>query len=374
MDVRQRILYVDDDRSNLIVFEASFGRDFDVITASSAAEARRLLATHPDIALLVTDQRMPGMSGVQLAELVRHEYPDVVRYLITAYADLDAAIGAINQGEVHRYLRKPWDAAEMYVHLREGLAMHALTRRLRDLETRLRDVERVYSLGVVAASVVHELRNPLSVVVGYAELAKLLAERLAELPGDVAADLASEADAIANGTWDATVRMAEIIQGVELTTRRQAAPARSDLGEIVELTLKLVINELRHRTVTSIDLERDLPVACRPTQLGQVALNLMVNALQAIPLDRDPTAARVRITTRRDGARACLEVADNGPGVPDDLKRQIFDPFFTTKDAGGTGLGLAISRQIVEEAGGTLTVHDTPGGGATFVVDLPLVD
>jgi signal transduction histidine kinase len=99
-----------------------------------------------------------------------------------------------------------------------------------------------------------------------------------------------------------------------------------------------------------------------------VVLNLVINAIQAVPR----TDARIRITASRVGARARLEVADNGPGVPLALRAQIFDPFFTTKPDGGTGLGLAISRQIVEEAGGTLRVDDAEGGGALFVVDLPV--
>jgi len=372
--MRQRILYVDDDHANLVVFRAAFGNEFDVLVAPDGAAARGLLDAHRDIALLLTDQRMPGMTGTQLAEHVRRDHPDVVRYLITAYSDLEAAIEAINRGQVHRYLRKPWDAAEMRVHLREGLAMHALTRRLRDLELRLREVERVYSLGVIAASVVHELRNPLSVVVGYVELARAMGERITGMADADAPVLAEDLERIMEGTWEATLRMNEIMRGVELSTRRQIGVHCADVAEIVELTIKLVLNELRHRTVTSIDLARGLSVPIKPTQLGQVALNLLVNALQAIPRERPADAAHVRVTVRRTGAHARFEVADNGPGVPPDVKSKIFDPFFTTKPDGGTGLGLAISRQIIEEAGGTLTVEDTPGGGATFVVELPVID
>jgi two-component system, NtrC family, sensor kinase len=369
--MRQRILYVDDDRANVVVFRAAFAGDLDVITADSAAEARVLLDRHRDVALLLTDQRMPGMSGAELAEIVRREHPDVVRYLITAYSDLDAAIDAINRGQVHRYLRKPWEAQEMRVHLREGLAMHALTRRLRDLEHRLREVERVYALGVVAASVVHELRNPLSVVFGHVDLLRHLGEQVGELPDPGAGALAGELAHILEGTGEAARRMGEIVRGVELSTRRRIGVPRADLGEVTELTIKLVLNELRHRTVTAIDVARDLPVGVAPGPLGQVALNLIINALQALPAERAPETCHLRITTCAVGDQIRLEVADNGPGVPPELRERIFDPFFTTKADGGTGLGLAISRQIVEEAGGTLTVAETAGGGATFIVELP---
>jgi signal transduction histidine kinase len=368
-----RILYVDDDRSNLVVFEAAFGDELDVLTAASGPEALELLARHRDVALLLTDQRMPGMSGTQLAEIVHREHPDIVRYLITAYSDLAAAIDAINLGQVHRYLRKPWDPDEMRVHLREGLELHGLRTRIRDLERRLRDVERVYALGVIAASIVHELRNPLSVVMGYVDLARHLGEKLAAAAGPAAVEIADDLQRTLDGTWEAAGRMGDIVRGVELSTRRQVGRARTDVGEVVDLTLRIIINELRHRATVDTDVARGHLVAVSQTQLGQVALNLMINALQAIPEARALEDAHIRIRVHAADARVRLEIADDGKGVPAEMKAKIFDPFFTTKEQGGTGLGLAISKQIVEEAGGTLTVHDTPGGGATFVVELPEV-
>jgi signal transduction histidine kinase len=370
-----RILYVDDDRANLVVFQASFAGELDVIVASSGAEALGVLARDPEIALLVTDQRMPGMSGTELAERVRKDHPDVVRYLITAYADLGAAIDAINVGQVQRYLKKPWDRDELRQQLREGIELYTMRRRVRELERRMREVERVYALGVAAASIVHELRNPLSVVLGYVDIGRHQLERLAVATPSARLDLVSEIEQTLDGTEEAATRMGEITRGVELTTRRSADAGRADLGDVVDLTLRLVLNELRHRAVTSIDVTRGLPVPVSSSRLGQVALNLLLNAVQAIPTGRRVATAHVRISVERTpDRRARLVVADSGPGVPDQLKAKIFDPFFTTKADGGTGLGLAISRQIVEEGGGTLTVEDTPGGGATFVVELPLCD
>ena len=285
----------------------------------------------------------------------------MVRFLITAYTDLDAAVDAINLGQVHRYLRKPWDPMEMRVHLREGLELHALRLRVRELERRMREVERVYALGIVAGSVVHELRNPMSALIGYLELAR----------AQSGVEAGFGLDRALEGAWDAAVRMGDLTRGVELTTRRPVGTGHGDLAEVVDLTVKLVLNELRHRAMAMIDVTPGLPVAVSNTQLGQVALNLVINAIQAIPPERACADARIRISAGRHGDRARLTVADNGAGV---LKVKIFDPFFTTKLEGGTGLGLAITRQIVEDAGGTIAVEDTEGGGATFVVELPLHD
>jgi two-component system NtrC family sensor kinase len=210
-------------------------------------------------------------------------------------------------------------------------------------------------------------------VMGYVDLARNLREKLATLGGPAATAAADDLERTLDGTWEAAQRMGEIIRGVELSTRRQVGTARSDLGEVVSLTLRMVINELRHRAMTDTAIEMGLVVAVAGTQLGQVALNLLINAMQAIPEGRNPEAAHItaRVGPGRSGM-ARFEVVDDGRGVPGEMKEKIFDPFFTTKDEGGTGLGLAISKQIIEEAGGTLWVEDTPGGGATFIVELPL--
>ncbi len=369
-----RVLYVDDDRANLIVFEAMFRSEVGVLTAASGAEALAVLAARDDIGVLLTDERMPGMTGTQLAEHVAAAHPDVIRMLVTAYSDLDTALDAINRGHVHQFLRKPWDATELRAHVRDALALYTTRRQLGELQRRLREVERVYGLGVVVASVVHELRNPMGVIAGYLDVARGAAEELAAAAGARGADHGGELGRAIDGAWQALVRMDEIARGVELSTRRRPVDDHADVGDVVALTLRLVSRELARRATVHVDVPPGHGARIGPTQLGQVTLNLVTNALQALPEARATGDNHLRITVARDGATLVLEIADNGPGVPDDHKARVFDPFFTTKAAGGTGLGLAISKQIVEDAGGRLRLRDTDGGGATFRIELPAVE
>ena len=102
------VLFVDDEEPNLVVFEAVCGDDFPVLTASSGAAGLELMREH-EIGVVLTDQRMPGMTGIELLEKVETEYPETIRLLITAYSDLQAAEDAINRGHVRRYMRKPWE-------------------------------------------------------------------------------------------------------------------------------------------------------------------------------------------------------------------------------------------------------------------------
>ncbi|MDP9002008.1 MAG: response regulator, partial [Myxococcota bacterium] len=158
--MKQRVLYVDDDEANLFVFEAACSNDFDVQTAPSAELALAIMRSH-EVAVLLTDQRMPGTTGVELAAATREEFPDTIRMLVTGYADLDSAIDAINWGQVHRYLRKPWDIRELRATLNEACGLYGINRELADLRRRLLETERVYAIGVVAASIGRELTRPI---------------------------------------------------------------------------------------------------------------------------------------------------------------------------------------------------------------------
>jgi signal transduction histidine kinase len=154
-----------------------------------------------------------------------------------------------------------------------------------------------------------------------------------------------------------------------------AAPERpravTELASIADRAVRLALVEVGGRARVVRELDDDVPVDVRGPRLGQVILNLVLNAVQAMDgaaLDDN----RVVVRVRRTGDRAIVEVTDRGPGVPSELGERIFEPFFTTRSAvGGSGLGLWLSRAIVEEEGGTLSWRNLPEGGATFTVSLP---
>jgi signal transduction histidine kinase len=141
----------------------------------------------------------------------------------------------------------------------------------------------------------------------------------------------------------------------------------------VRVTLTSLRSALRRRGVLELDLARVPRVAGSPTALSQVALNLVVNALEALPEDSGGRANTINLRLRQEGSQARLDVEDTGPGMPREVLSHIFEPFFTTKADGGTGLGLAVSKRIVEELGGTITVESQVGQGTRFTVRLPIV-
>ena len=228
-------------------------------------------------------------------------------------------------------------------------------------QSKLLQTEKLASLGQMVTSVAHELSNPLTSIMGYAQ------RLLANPPGPTAKDEL-------NSILLEAERAGRILRNL-LSSARETKPERRpvDLNEIVERTLELRRYEFAMDNI-AVATELDWALPCvpgDPDQLQQVATNLVVNAAQAIQHGRGRGTIRVR-TAPGDGNRARLEVSDDGPGIPPGILARIFDPFFTTKPAGiGTGLGLSIVHGIVREHGGNIRVQSPPGGGATFVVELP---
>jgi two-component system NtrC family sensor kinase len=218
-----KVLFVDDDEGNLLVSEAVCGDDFEVLSARNGAVALELMRAH-EVGVIVCDQRMPEMSGIDLLEKVQAEFPDSVRLLVTAYADIGAAIDAINRGRVRRYLKKPWEPEELKAEVADALERYQTRRRLRELERRLIQTERVYALGIVAAGIGHELRNPISWIT--TNLQHSLAE-LGELSEALRANDAlrasGKADEIRAALQDASMgaeRVAEIVSAIQLSMVR----------------------------------------------------------------------------------------------------------------------------------------------------------
>lgn len=231
-------------------------------------------------------------------------------------------------------------------------------------QSKLMQTDKMAGLGQLVSGIAHELNNPLTGIMGFAQL--LLGRGLTQPQAADARLIYEEAE-----------RAARIVKNL-LLFARDARPERDrvQLNEIVEKTLALRNYELRVENISlSMDLEDSLPpIIANPAQLQQVFLNLVVNAEQAIRHGAGEGNIYVR-TWQPSRGRVALEIADTGPGIPVDVMPRIFDPFFTTKPAGlGTGLGLSIAFGILKAHEGEISVDSTPGHGAAFRVELPAAD
>ncbi len=240
----------------------------------------------------------------------------------------------------------------------------------RRLQSKMLHTEKMAALGQLVSGIAHELNNPLTSIMGYAQL--LLGHGLAP------AQLAK-----ARKVYQEAERARRIVKNL-LYFARKNKPERTcvDVNEVVERTLALRSYELKlENIVVECDLAKALPqTLADPYQLQQVILNLVVNAEQALLEGRGQGHVWIRTSHRVLGApygpgdRLLIEVSDDGPGIPFGITSRIFDPFFTTKPPGvGTGLGLSIVYGIVHAHGGEVTFESQPGKGTKFLVELPVV-
>jgi C4-dicarboxylate-specific signal transduction histidine kinase len=368
------VLFVDDEPENLAVFEAACADRFPVLTAASAAKGLELMRSH-EVGVLLADQRMPGMTGLELLEQVQAQFPQTVRMLVTAYSDLNTAIDAINRGRVRRYLRKPWDHDELHATLAEAIDLYQMASKVTSLERRLVETERVYSLGVIAAGLARELKNPVGAmnanIVRAREIVRSVATTTRTDAKGASVERAQlfDADEELAEALVGLGRILDVVRGIELPTR-EGAEETADLTEVLRLTMRLVQTELRSSASLELDVKPVPPVAGSTAKLGQVVLNLLVNALQAMAWEpRSKKMLSIRLVPEEGWVR--FEVADSGPGIPPDLLPHVFDPFSPAGRDRGTGLGLAISKTIVEEIGGHIEAENRPTGGALFRIRLP---
>ena len=168
---RPLIVYVDDEAANRLVFEANFADRFNVLTVASGAEALAVL-DRERVAVLVSDQRMPGMTGSELLAKARETHPEVMRMIITAYSDLDPILRAVNQGLVARYVVKPWDRDALAQMLHWGLQTYQLGAEHAEMGIRILALERLATLGTLHASMMHDLKQPVACIQANVDLLK----------------------------------------------------------------------------------------------------------------------------------------------------------------------------------------------------------
>lgn len=238
-------------------------------------------------------------------------------------------------------------------------------------ELHLMVADRMASVGTLAAGVAHEINNPLASVIANLDLAIQDVGTFAR-GDDPPLDLAEEL----RDARSAAERVREIVRDLKIFSRAEEdRQGPVDVEHVLESTVRMAWNELRHRARLVKNYQRIPPVLANESRLGQVFLNLIINAIHAIPTGNCEANQITLSTSVDEHGRVVIGVADTGTGISDEVRSRIFTPFFTTKPVGiGTGLGLAISHRIVTQLGGTLTFESEVGKGTEFRVVLPVAE
>jgi signal transduction histidine kinase/DNA-binding NarL/FixJ family response regulator len=367
---------------------ASYGLDEDEVLGQRVAVGERVcgwVAEHNQPQLIVG----PGEDDPRLAGVERRHEPSAG--LCLPLRGRDSLVGVLCLSRYNSQELFTRDDIEigllMGSEVARALEQRAAEEEQQDVERSVMRRDKLVTIGELASGVAHEINNPLGYVRSninslkeyFEDLLPLLELLAADPPAlDRAADRAREADlpfiledlpSCFQETSNGIERVLQIVGDLKTFTRDDAESRElADLNQVIEGAVNILWNQIKHKAKLDRDLGRLPQVPCYPSQLGQVFMNLLYNAVQAIDHD-----GRIRIHTRLEGDWAVAEVGDTGCGMSEEVMAHVFEPFYTTKPRGvGTGLGLSIARKIIERHGGRMSVSSILGEGTTFRLSLPL--
>jgi signal transduction histidine kinase len=369
------VLYVDDEAVNRLVFESAFGQDFRVKVASGAAEALELMKAD-SVGVVLADQRMPDVTGVELLSIVKERYPDAIRVLVTAYSDQEPIVQAVNKIEIARFIGKPWDNGEMHALLLGAVDLYHMRLRVRELEVQLISAQRSEVLGRLAAGLVHDMASPLAAITANVERLRFADDVFRSLHdrhknGDDRLEILAEMPDLSKDLELSTQYLTQLVNGIREHWRPHSTDGEADPRAVVEFAKRLVVSRAREEKVNLKFDAPDVPkVRLAPSVLCQVVTNLLVNAIQAF--NSDSPKREVSLSLQRELQGVLITVSDTGKGIPPEVLQRLGKEQLTTKAVGqGTGLGLLMSRALVEGAGGKLMLHSAAGSGTQARVWLP---
>jgi signal transduction histidine kinase len=386
MSFRHTLLVLDDEPDVVKSVKDLLRLDYRVLGATRAADAMEIMAKE-EVHLVMTDQRMPETTGVEFLRKVRGEYPEAVRLLFTGYADIRAVIDAINQGNVYRYITKPWDPDELQAVIKEAAGRYdlivernrlfaLLQEQNRSLETANAELKKGNELKKAFIQVAsHELRTPLTILLGVTRLA---------------VDSAPAEDPVR--PWlgriqQAGQRLSHLVSQIvdmlvagrfETTVDRKPADVAALLNQAADDVRPFI--ELRHQSL-KVDVPPDLGQAEIEDEKIRDAINhLLLNAVKFTP-----DGGTITLSARAIDQSIEFNVIDTGAGIEPSWLPRLFEPFFTGFDVSrhssgqyefgrkGIGLGLSVVKALVQLHGGTVVASSELGKGTTITIRLPRI-
>jgi len=384
---------VDDESAILRLFQRALGNTYEVQTALTPKDGLRLMESE-QFELLFVDKNLPEMDGIELLRRLRAQSRHFEAIVMTGYPSLESAIEAVDL-RVFRYLQKPMDLQDVMKAAAEAIE------RLRDWERREAEfsgaidqllvseqrrgvAERLAAIGQLAATLTHEIANPLccleTCLVALRESFDVIGpparEHLAYQGNEQTAQRLDEALAdvplLLSDSMDAAGRLNRLTREARGMCQPIDRKERIDLDEVVADALRIARKRIPHHVQVTVEKGGVPLLHADAIKLSQVVANLVVNGSDAMPMNTE-SESKLTVRTYCEGPWGIVEVRDTGCGIDPALRDRLFTPFFTTKTGrGGTGLGLSVCRDIVRAHGGRIEVESEPGAGSRFQVLIPL--
>lgn len=375
VDTRPHVIAVVDDEE-MVTFAIKkalkHNPGYEIHTFNSPTEAARAFEDL-DLDLIISDYLMPQMSGTELLARVKELRPEATRIMLTAYADKESVIKAINDVGLFFYLEKPWENEDLRLVVQRGLEKHDLVAELKarvvELEQTNEELrqareelirgERLSAVGQMASSIIHDFKGPMTAILGFSELMAM-----PDFDEEQKQDLYKSVRGEIERMVDMTTEVLDFTRG-EISLNPEHTSLEHFLGEAIKpmdrvLERKQVSLSVSHGAGEKVPLDR--------RRFRRVVENLVGNAVDAMEV-----GGNIEIETREsdDGEHVELHIRDTGKGIPEEIQDTIFQPFVTHGKKHGTGLGMAITKRIIESHGGSIDFESRVGEGTTFTIRIP---
>lgn len=425
------VLVVDDSQLNLTIarrYLDAIPSITQILLCDDPTQVSFLLDKN-EIDILILDIIMPVISGLDLLAQLRadHKYDDMPIIMLTSLDDLESYKKCFDLGAFD-YINKPINVIELNARLKVAIesknnsnhlkSLIEVTQKqneeLKEINAKLTEAkfslvqsEKMAAIGQLAAGIAHEINNPMGFVNSNFEIlhkyfnrviefitfvqnrledkeftddpelcqyGASIAEKYKLLKIDMILD---ELEGVFNDSASGIHRITEIVQSLRVFARSSSDNEKETtvLLDMINQVILITKNEVKYLATFELDIPHDIVIYCNRIQLGQVFINIIMNAAQAIKSQNRSDMGFIKIIARKQNQDVKIWFIDDGPGIPEDIILKIFEPFFTTKEIGkGTGLGLSISYDIiVNKHNGSIDVKSDYGKGATFIITLPII-
>lgn len=357
MTEKPTLLVVDDESDNLDALERVFRKKYHFLKANSGKEALTLLAQNPQVAVVITDQRMPQMTGVELLENTLISHPKMVRILLTGFTDIDSIIAAVNKGHIFRYITKPWDTTDLVNCVEQAMEHFSRAEQLQiknqELENALKELQLLdQAKNRFMILINHELKTPLTVITSFLDL-------LTET------NLNEEQISFIDRIKKSASRLREIIDDTLILTQATANSLKlqkqptllSSIFEsvITDLQTDAAKKSLRFKFEVSGGEGKSVPVD--PSLLKKSLLHLMGNAIRFSQIQSE-----IKLIIQNSESHVMIAIENEAPPIPNSVIANLQNPFNVQTEimnhSKGLGLGLSVADAIIKAHGGNISIKN----------------
>lgn len=354
------LLYVDDEEKNLSSFKAVFRKDYKIFVAKSASEGLEILKT-TNVQIVVSDQRMPNVTGVEFLEKIADNSPEIIRIIITGFSDYEAIIDSINKAKVYKYIPKPWKKEDFKELLDKAFELYHLREKNNQLTQSLEKVNKELDQFIYSAA--HDLRAPISSIKGLILLSKV-EEDIEQLK-------------LLNEKKELSIRRLEFFIS-EIYQYAKNLRANIDLDEVdfTEMLQELIDGFSDHLNYELIKLdvviEQNAKFVSDKDRIMAAIHGVLSNAYNYVDKEKNNNEVKVEVSV--DVLGAVIKVTDNGIGVPEEIRTRIFEMFFRgTNQSTGAGLGLFIAKESLEKINGKIVLCEPNRASTVFEIYVPAI-